>query len=191
MSFSEKQASEREMEFLFRRYYRPLVVFANNYVHRLDEAEDIVQEQFMKLWSGGRLERVAAGAESTFLFIVIKNACINFLEKKKVPLTGLDLPHYRIAEREAETLDEETAAAILDALHGLPERMQQVVERVVILEESYREAAEELGISVNTVKTLLRLGLRALREQLKDHAALFLLHLLACRKGNLLNLLPR
>ena len=39
------------MDALFERYYRPLVVFAESYLHDLQSTEDLVQEQMVKLWS--------------------------------------------------------------------------------------------------------------------------------------------
>jgi RNA polymerase sigma-70 factor (ECF subfamily) len=173
------------MENLFKRYYRPLVVFANTYVHCLEEAEDLVQEQLVKLWSRGEFERVPEGALSTFLFTVVKNACINFLEKKRLPLRCLDLPHYQIACKEAETLDAGVVELLAAALERLPERTRRVVESVVLEERSYKEAAAALSVSVNTVKTLLRLGMKELRETLKDHPALFLLFLHPARLHDL------
>ncbi|MDR0765673.1 MAG: sigma-70 family RNA polymerase sigma factor [Odoribacteraceae bacterium] len=162
----EKSMNDRAVERLFKRYYRPLVLFANGYLHSLAEAEDLVSEQFTRLWDGGRLAGVTTAAESTYLFTVTRNACINFLEKKKLPVTAIDLPHHRIAAREADALDDDEAAVIRAALANLPERTRQVVESVVILDNSYKEAADSLGISVNTVKTLLRLGMKELREGL-------------------------
>jgi RNA polymerase sigma-70 factor (ECF subfamily) len=177
----EKSASEREMEILFKRYYRPMVVFASNYLHSIAEAEDIVQEQFVKLWNGGQLARVVDGARGTFLFTVTRNACINFIEKKKLSLTGIDLPHHQIAEREADALDEEMIARARAALERLPGRTRQVVERVVILDDSYKEAADALGISVNTVKTLLRTGMKELRETIgKQEKSLLLPLVIYC-----------
>lgn len=168
-------ASEQgNLEALFKRYYRPLVVFANTYVHCMEEAEDIVQEQFVKLWGNGNLERVPEGALSTYFFTVVKNACINFLEKKKLPFGSLDFSHYQIAYKEAEKLDDETVNAITAALEALPEKTRQVVECVILNERSYKEAATELSVSINTIKTLLRLGLKTLRETLQDQRALLL-----------------
>jgi RNA polymerase sigma-70 factor (ECF subfamily) len=162
------------VEALFQRYYRPLVAFANTYVHRLEEAEDIVQEQFVKSWDNGSLGRVAAGAMATYLFTVVKNACLNFLEKKRVPAGSLEPVHYRIAREEAEAMDDEAAAAIMEALRALPLQTRRVVELVILEERGYKEAAGELGVSINTVKTLLRLGLRTLRERLGERRFLFL-----------------
>lgn len=42
---------QRGAEALFDRYYRPLVLFTNDIVNDLADAEDIVQEQFIKFWN--------------------------------------------------------------------------------------------------------------------------------------------
>ena len=71
------------MDALFERYYRPLVVFAESYLHDLQSAEDLVQEQMVKLWSKQTFAGIVPEALGTFLFTVVKNACINWLEKKR------------------------------------------------------------------------------------------------------------
>ena len=123
------------MDALFERYYRPLVVFAESYLHDLQSAEDLVQEQMVKLWS-----------KQTFAVELIRGA----LEK-------------------------------------LPDKTRLVVTVVMLQEKMYKEAAEELGVSVNTVKTLLKQGMRELRELLKDKQELifyfYLLHA-ECREQN-------
>jgi RNA polymerase sigma-70 factor (ECF subfamily) len=167
-------SGQGNLEALFKRYYRPLVVFANTYVHHLEEAEDIVQEQFVKLWGNGNLEHIPEGALSTYFFTVVKNACINFLDKKKLPLSSLNFSHYQIACKEAEMLDDEVVNVITTALQGLPEKTRQVVECVILNERSYKDAAVELSVSTNTIKTLLRLGMKTLRDTLQDQRTLLL-----------------
>ena len=159
---------EQGMEALFGRYYRPLVVFADSYVHDLAEAEDLVQEQLVKLWTKRAFENVVASALSTFLFTVIKNAAVNWLEKKKLPLIGLDLPHFQIAQEEAEQMDSAVVSLVRTAMQKLPGKTRLVVECVMLKEKSYKEAAAELGVSVNTIKTLLKQGVKELRANLKD-----------------------
>lgn len=163
------------MEALFERYYKPLVVFAEAYTHDLSTAEDLVQDQMVKLWMKHAFEHVVAKALSTFLFAVVKNACINWTEKKKLPVTSLDLPHFQIALDEAEQMDESVIQLITAAMHSLPEKTRRVMECVVLHEKMYKEAAEELGVSVNTVKTLLRQGMKELRERFRDKQELLLL----------------
>ena len=134
------------MDALFERYYRPLVVFAESYLHDLQSTEDLVQEQMVKLWSKQTFAGIVPEALGTFLFTVVKNACINWLDKTRL-----------------------------------------VVTVVMSQEKMYKEAAEELGVSVNTVKTLLKQGMRELRELLKDKQELifyfYLLHA-ECREQN-------
>lgn len=156
------------MEVLFNRYYKPLVVFAEAYVHDLQESEDLVQEQLVKLWTRKAFTGIAAGALSTFLFTVVKNACLNWAGKKKLPFISLELPHLQIAGEEAERMDDSREKLVRQALQQLPERTRQVVEIVMLKEHSYKEAAIELEISVNTVKTLLKAGVKGLRSLLKE-----------------------
>lgn len=159
---------QQGMKALFNRYYKPLVVFAEAYIHDLQEAEDLVQEQLVKLWTRKAFTDIAAGALSTFLFTVIKNACLNWAEKKRLPLISLELPHLQIAWEEAERMDDSREKLVIQAVKQLPERTQQVVELVMLKELTYKETATALGISVNTVKTLLKAGVKELRTMLKD-----------------------
>lgn len=167
------------VDLLFQRYYKPLVVFAESYLHDLPSAEDLVQEQIIKLWSKKSFDRVEPNALTSFLFTVIKNACINCLEKKKLSTESLDSVHYQIALEEAERLNEEALRFVRDALEKLPDKTRQVVIAVMLDEKMYKEAAVDLGVSVNTVKTLLKQGLKELKGLLKDKRDLILyFHLL-------------
>ena len=164
---------------LFQRYYKPLVVFAESYLHDLSGAEDLVQEQIIKLWSKKSFDRIEPDALSSFLFTVVKNACINCLEKKKLSTQSLASVHDQIAWEEAERLNEEAVKFIRDALEKLPNKTRQVVIAVMLDEKMYKEAALDLGVSVNTVKTLLKQGMKELKEMLKDKQDLiFYFHML-------------
>lgn len=159
---------EQGIEALFIRYYKPLVVFAGSYLHNLPEAEDLVQEQIVKLWTKRAFTPVKAEAFSTFLFTVIKNACLNWLEKRKLSLTSLEFPHLQIAQEEASHTDDERVKLIAAILEKLPLQTRRVVDFVILQDKTYKQAAEELNVSVNTVKTLLKQGIKGLRCELKD-----------------------
>lgn len=167
--------TDKGMDHLFNRYYRPLVVFAHVYLNDMAEAEDTVQEQMVKLWTRRAFESVTADALGSFLFTVVKNACINHLEKKQLPLTSLDMPHFRIAQEEAGKMDDTAVRIVFEALQKLPEKTRRVVECVMLEDKMYKEAANELGVSVNTVKTLLKQGMKVLKSELKDKQEYLLL----------------
>lgn len=61
-----KAGKEEGMDALFERWYRPMVVFADSYLHDLQEAEDLVQEQMIKLWSAKVFAGVVVGALGTY-----------------------------------------------------------------------------------------------------------------------------
>ena len=173
------QAGKRQgMNALFDRYYKPLVVFADNLLHDLPEAEDTVLEQFVKLWEKELYEHIHPNALSTFLFTIVKNACMNQIAKKGLPTEQLDLPHYAIAQEESYLLDETVIETILAAVRKLPEKTQQVVQSVMCQGLSYQETADELEVSINTVKTLLKAGMRELRSELEEYKKMFLLFML-------------
>lgn len=173
------QAGKRQgMNALFDRYYKPLVVFADDLLHDLPEAEDTVLEQFVKLWEKELYEHIHPNALSTFLFTIVKNACMNQITKKGLPTEQLDLPHYAIAQEESYLLDETVIETILAAVRKLPEKTQQVVQSVMCQGLSYQETADELEVSINTVKTLLKAGMRELRSELEEYKKMFLLFML-------------
>ena len=173
------QAGKRQgMNALFDRYYKPLVVFADDLLHDLPEAEDTVLEQFVKLWEKELYEHIHPNALSTFLFTIVKNACMNQITKKGLPTEQLDLPHYAIAQEESYLLDETIIETILAAVRKLPEKTQQVVQSVMCQGLSYQETADELEVSINTVKTLLKAGMRELRSELEEYKKMFLFFML-------------
>ena len=177
------QAGKRQgMNALFDRYYKPLVVFADDLLHDLPEAEDTVLEQFVKLWEKELYEHIHPNALSTFLFTIVKNACMNQITKKGLPTEQLDLPHYSIAEEESNQLDETAIETVLTAVRKLPEKTQRVVQLVMCQGCTYQETANKLDVSINTVKTLLKAGMKELRSELKGYKKIFLLFMLFPRK---------
>ena len=168
----------RGMTALFDRYYRPLVLFADQLLHDIAWAEDVVQEQFVKFWEGELFVGLSSKALSTYLFTITKNACCNALERRGIKTVDLSEGLHVAAQEEAEELDEKTVQIVRQALGRLPQRMREVVCCVICESYSYAEAAVKLGISVNTVKTLKLRAYRILREQLKGVQWLLFLHLL-------------
>lgn len=159
-----ESGNPKGMAALFDRYYRPLVLFADQYLRDIPWAEDIVQEQFVKFWENELFVGLHEKTLSPFLFTITKNACINAMERRGIETVGLEEGLHVAAEEEAVELDENTVLAVRQALKQLPERTRDVVCCVICESYSYAEAAEKLKISINTVKTSLRKGMKELRE---------------------------
>ena len=70
----------QEIDLIFQQYYRPLCLYATHYLHDIDEAEDVVQDCFVKLISRSIMpENIKA-----FLYISVRNACIDRSEERRV-----------------------------------------------------------------------------------------------------------
>lgn len=60
----------QEIDLIFQHYYRPLCLYATHYLHDIDEAEDVVQDCFVKLISKNIMpENIKA-----FLYTSVRNA---------------------------------------------------------------------------------------------------------------------
>ena len=161
-----RKDSYKAMVELYGQYYRPLVIFAERYLRDLAMAEDLVQDFFLRLMEDDYLNKIAAASLSSFLYLSVKNRCFNRIEKNdvlrnRVEIASIDIPVELIAD-----INEEKINRVMHEIHQLPTRTQQAIECILIRGLKYHEAATELGISINTIKYLMKEGLKKLRERL-------------------------
>lgn len=62
-----KRGEKKGLQLLFHKFYKPLVMYAMKYVHRQDEAEDMVQEVFIKFWEKTVLSRLLLNWKLIFI----------------------------------------------------------------------------------------------------------------------------
>ncbi len=145
-------------------------MYALRIVDDADDAEDLVVETFLKTWhqveEGGEIDNFKA-----FLYRAVRNECISFLRRKKETV-GVEF----IPEVDEETVDtSERDAEIWKAIDQLPEKCREVFllsKRDGLTNE---EIAEELGISIKTVKNQMTKAFSRLREALSSgHKPFFL-----------------
>ena len=153
------------IQHLFDRYYRPLVLFADEFLKDSPTAEDLVQDFFVKLWEDNYLLKVSEGALGSYLYSAVRNRAISFLQKD-VLRTRQELGKIDIPVEQVEDINEERMDVVMREVERLPERTRQVVECVMLRGLKYKETAEELDISINTVKFALKEGTKRLRERL-------------------------
>ena len=159
---------------LFERYYKPLVLFADSLIKDRIYAEDLVQDIFYRFMKERVYNNIAPEALGTYLFRAVRNICVNSLSVKKEVYSELDVLRYDAVEEESKTIDPELIFAIHTAIDDLPPRTRVVVRKILIEGRKYKEVAEESGISVNTVKTLLMNGIKQLRRLFPDTSILYL-----------------
>lgn len=162
--------TERQFEAIFRRLYVPLGMYALRLVNDIDEAEETVQEAFVRTW-----ELIQSGAEidniRTYLYRAVRNNAIENLRRKQQTCCQEE-----IGDITDEVIDtSERDARIWKAIDQLPERCREIFLMGKRDGLSQGEIANELGLSVQTVKNQMSKALKSLREALEPtHKPFFL-----------------
>lgn len=149
---------------LVRRYQRPLLNFFRRVGARMDEAEDLVQETFLRVYAYRERYR-PSGKFSSFLYVLARHAWADFARKgargpkaDMEALAGSAVPggHSRTDAR----LD------VQEALGSLSEKLRMVLVLSIYQGLKQEEIAEALGIPVGTVKSRMHLALKRMKELL-------------------------
>jgi RNA polymerase sigma-70 factor (ECF subfamily) len=171
-----QQGTEAAFEVVFRRWYEPLCHYACRLTDGdMDEAEDIVQQAFVKLWES-RAKLHVHWSLKAYLYKTVHNACLNRLRSQQVKSKYLD---FTAQQPDAmQTMPDDTAPELRErfqhALDTLPPQCRHIFELSRFEALKYREIADQLGISIKTVETQMGKALRVLRIQLADYLVTFL-----------------
>lgn len=134
-----------------------------------DLAEDVAQETFVRIWE--RRERWEGASARALVFRIARNAATDRQRRDKVRddyASGASFEAARAGSPEDNAVASEARSRISTAVGALPERRRQVFELVRNCGLSYREVAEALDLSEQTVANHLSLALRDLRAELHD-----------------------
>jgi RNA polymerase sigma-70 factor (ECF subfamily) len=163
-----KQGSLEAYEVLFKKYYKLLCLQAILILEDEAAAEDLVQELFVEVWDK-KVYRQISQSLKAYLYRSVRNRCFNEIKKNKAVTRRLeDYREYRQKRIEPARLEQrELTANIHNVLQELPSQRLRAFTLVYMENKKYQEAADEMGVSINSVKTHLKLALQVLRERLE------------------------
>ena len=167
-------SKKKEFEDIYKEYSKPMFLYALSFLISEEEAEDVIQEVFINFWKDDTYQKIKNEVTKTYLFRSVKNNCLNRLKKKDVLRDRLDLFREDVAEEEMMTWNDKLIQEVETEIAGMPEQTREIIQGVFFREMKYQEVADQLGISINTVKTLLKNGMRHLRERFAERGDLFL-----------------
>ncbi|WP_018338901.1 RNA polymerase sigma-70 factor [Butyricimonas synergistica] len=173
-----RKIQEYRFEQIFKEFSKPMFLYALSFVTAEEEAEDVVQEVFVNFWKDKTYQKVRNEVMKTYLFRSVKNNCLNRLKKKDVQRGRLDLLREEVVEEEMMKLNDALIQEVESEIDRLPEQTREIIRGVFFREMKYQEVADLLGISINTVKTLLKNGIKHLRERFAERMDLFLIIML-------------
>ena len=157
--------SKKEFEAFFKKYHRLAVVVSVKITNDLIASEDIVQDIFYYIWKNSHLVNPEESLKS-YLLKSVKNRSLNYLRDKK-HTTDIQCLSDNFIEDDYDYSKEERISLIFSEIEKLPPRCREILKLVVLEEKKYAEAAETLGISLNTVKTQMGLAYKQLRTSSK------------------------
>jgi RNA polymerase sigma-70 factor (ECF subfamily) len=130
-----------------------------------EEAQDIVQEAFIKLWNRREMLDEYKSVEALAV-VTTRNLCLDKLKAKKYPMERLENLKTDFQEPEKETGTELIALTdkIKEIIHTLPEQMKTIIQLRDIEGYDYEEIAEILGMNENAI----RVSLSRARKKVRD-----------------------
>jgi len=181
-----------EFDDLLRRYWAPVVGYVDRMLGSEDAAEDVAQEAFIQLWRH-RAAWVDQGSVQGYLYRTARNLALNEARRLEVRVRSSQrLRASAASERRPTTPSEELDGRMLEravegALAALPERRREVFVLIRFHGLSYRQVAEVMGVSAQTVANQMTAALAELRRSLEPFLAETTRqspHLLAGRDGD-------
>jgi RNA polymerase sigma-70 factor (family 1) len=153
------------------RIYRMAYRFMGN----REEAEDIVQEVYLKLW-GLRKELDKYDSIEAFSIRITRNLCLDYLRKRKTNQNAMNSERNKWEDYHSETPEhslekKEEKEVVLSLIEGLPEPQRSLVHLRHIEEKEYDEIASMVNMNVNAIRVSISRARKQMREMLeKTHA---------------------
>jgi RNA polymerase sigma-70 factor (ECF subfamily) len=157
----ENVATHEDWKVCFSQLGPGLVLFARNWIRSPADAEDVVQEAFVKFWR--RNHNIENRA---LLYATVRSIALDFIRRDS-----------RRARRESEAvaeteqsiepkfaMEDESQQALAAAIDGLPAEQREVLVMKIWNELTFSEIGSALGISQNTAASRYRYALGALKK---------------------------
>ena len=157
---------QKTYKFLYDAYSKTLYNFIYYKCGDTHQAEDVVQEAYIKLWNN--CSKVAFEKAKSFLFTVARNLFLNDIAHKKIvlqhqlesiPKVSSETPQFLLEEKEFMLI-------LKKAIADLPEKQREVFLLSRIDKKKYSEISEIVEISVKAVEKRMSLALITLRKKI-------------------------
>ncbi len=167
-----KEGDKKVFEEIYRLYFVPLAYYCVAYTGNMEDAEEIVQSVFLKLWVR-KNEIVIDTSLRAYLYKAVQNEAINLLNHNKIKskykshVERLNKNAFENVQHKME--NDELERIIRRAMLALPEKRRRIFELSRFEGLKYAEIAERLSLSVKTVEAQMSKALKTLRKALKEY----------------------
>jgi len=165
-------SDENALAELYRYYYKKLVQFSKSIVRTNELAEEVVEDVFIKLWCN-RVSIHEIQNLNVYLYIAVKNTSLNTLSQKARQLISAPFDFLNIEfENELGKPDDllitaEMMQRMQQAIDALPPRCKMIFKLIREDGLKYKEVAEILNISVNTIDAQMAIAVKKICTSLQ------------------------
>lgn len=163
-----RRGDKESFRTLFDHYFNALAAFGYKYVPDQFAVEDMVQEAFVSYWqSREKFDHI--NAVKSFLYTSVRNKCLNHIKHRAVMQKHeAALVHNMESDQffEARVIEEETFNKLFVEIRKLPDAAQEIM-LLALNGLKNQEIADELNVSVNTVKTQKKIAYAKLKSALE------------------------
>ncbi|WP_316746472.1 RNA polymerase sigma-70 factor [Pedobacter gandavensis] len=172
-----RNKDKKVFETFYKKYYRQLFVLAYRYVGNTEAAEEIVHDLFINIWNKASQFNIQYSMKS-YLFRSIVNASLNFLKKEKNEAAKqrgyINLQQPEDPEEDRQKEEELLLKKLEEALELLPPKCKEVMYLSRFGKLKQQEIADQMNISLKTVKNHLTYGFQKLRLELGKSGAILM-----------------
>lgn len=167
-----RKDKEVVFEHIFNEYYKPLCLFGYRLCPQKEYiVEDCVQDVLFKFWEN----RKNISNIKSFLYTSLRNKILS--EIRHINISQSYSKDNKVSESSIPTfediiIEEEVKRLLIEAVDSLPEQCRKIFN-LLKNGASYKEVAEDLDISVNSVKTQRARAIKILKEKTGDLFFLF------------------
>jgi RNA polymerase sigma-70 factor (family 1) len=170
-------------DLIYEKYSKPLYLFSLKYLRSKDEAEELVQSVFLKIWENYETLDKEASFKS-YLFTIAYNNICNLFRRRTYNQKFIDEKIIENPQSSFEITDSIDYKSILNQVQKiidkLPERQRTIFLKSREEGKSTKEIAEELNLSPGTIDNYISESLKFIRARLRNEDIAFLLFLSVC-----------
>lgn len=164
-----KRRDHQAFATLVQRHTDRFYAGAYRMLGRSEEAEDIVQDAFLKLWNNPSIWKDGKGAKfTTWFYRIVTNLCIDHMRKHKRLTSSEVLDSFESGDvlQDTDLQEREERAHLEEAIQALPDKQKAALNLCFYEEMSNKDAAEILDVNVKALESLLMRAKAGLRDEL-------------------------
>lgn len=169
---------DEAFEYFFNKYYKRLLAYCIEILKDSLSAEEIVEDIYAHIWEN-RHRIHLEGTPAAYLFRTAYNQCLNHIKHQKVVDKYYSFFKRQLAFAEVESannsfplstlIDKEISERLNQSMERLPNQCRLIFRMSRLEGKKNQEIADDLNISINTVKTQLMRAMNRIRKDMKHY----------------------